>query len=180
MNDIDINRLKKAANAEVIQRTLVKYFSDRGFSDKMNRQISPLQLQDIAESNIGLIDKVELIPHTANIDPSTGKITLGWNLFVLGNQRMYLGETMHENVIELAGYIKEGMIPNADTINTIRCTTPNRIIRFITKTLGNSKAGYVNLNTNQSRIYSAPQSLNQKGRHMTLQSQFFSKPQGKF
>lgn len=93
-----------------------------------------------------LANKLEIVPHAENIDTSIGKAVLGWNLFVLGNQRMYLGDTHHNDLKGLARQIKTGIIlPESAFATARRQTTPRRVIAFITRVLGDHQAGYIDL-----------------------------------
>lgn len=143
MNEISRLRIKHAANADIVRRKLIQYFMENGF-DSFDKSVNPAALQVMPEET-GLYTKLEIVPHAVEIDPSTGRGVLGWNLFVLGNQRMYLGETIHESLTELARQIRTGS--GINPASTKRCTTPRRIITFITRTLGKHYGGYVDLDT---------------------------------
>ena len=58
---------------------------------------------------------------------------------------MYLGETHHNNLQDLSRQIKSGMILPEGHFTAKRQTTPRRIITFMTRVLGDHKAGYVDL-----------------------------------
>jgi len=94
-----------------------------------------------------LSSKVEIIPHMENLDNIQGKAVLGWNLFVLGNQRMYLGDTYHNDLQTLARQIKSKtfLIPEGVNPNATRLSTPRRIIHFIMRALQGHEGGYVDL-----------------------------------
>jgi len=124
---------------------LVSYFIKKGFSESFERRLNPIMVQDLPLAVLGMDSKMEVEPHALSIDPTTSRAVLGWNLFVLGNQRMFLGETHHENLLELARQIRTGQILPEAASMTRRETTPKRLIAFVTRVLGKHDAGYVDL-----------------------------------
>ncbi len=163
MNDLQRARIRNAANAETVRRMLIKYFVDRGFADSFDRSINPIMIQDLPIANVGLDTKIEIEPHALEIDPTTGRGTLGWNLFVLGNQRIFLGETHHNSLLELARQIKIGQIQPERVSGTRRCTTPRRIIAFIERVLNNSDSGYVDIDPRDRPLIARPRAYNPVG-----------------
>lgn len=152
MESTDIYRLKHAANTEVIRRLLIKYFMDKGFTESFDRLIYPAKIADLPLAIPELTTKVEVVPHAVDINPATSQGVIGWNMFVLGNQRMYLGETHHSNLTDLARDLTSGNIVQNESYPATRQTTPRRIVNFITRVLTNSKTGYVNLDIAQNMI----------------------------
>lgn len=156
INDLDRDKIRHAANTDVIRRLLIKYFVGKGFTETFDRSIHPLMIQDLPKAIPGLDTKIEIEPHALSIDPTTSVAIIGWNLFVLGNQRMFLGETHHDNLMELARQIRAGQImPNTATL-TRRETTPKRLIHFVTKVLGCNAAGYVDLGVKPKPMMAQP------------------------
>ena len=148
MDSLDVDKIKHTANNEVVRRLLIRYFIDKGFSESFDKQLYPSIVQDLPMVVLPLANKIEVVPHAVEIDPNQGKAVLGWNLFVLGNQRMYLGETHHNNLSELARQIHSGMITIPEGLQSAtarRQTTPKRVITFITRVLGDSRSGYADL-----------------------------------
>lgn len=149
--DIDsyaTDRIKHVANTEVVRRLLIKYFVDKGFSESFDRQMYPSLVQDLPQIIPVLSNKIEVVPHATEVDTSMGRAVLGWNLFVLGNQRMYLGETYHNSLSDLARQIRNGVIriPESGFHTARRQTTPRRVISFMTRVLGTHEGGYIDLN----------------------------------
>ncbi len=166
MDSRDIDRIKHTANTEVVRRLLVKYFIDKGFTESFDKQVYPSIIQDLPYVIPILTNKVEITPFAEEVDPGVGKARLGWNLFVLGNQRMYLGETMHNDLRDLARQIHTGLIiPNGGSYSARKQTTPRRIVSFITRVLENHDAGYVDLSPNNippgmpGQVYGTKQTL---------------------
>lgn len=143
IDSYDIDKYKHALNVEVVRRLLIKYFMEKGFTDSFDRQMCPSLLQDLPLAISVIANKIEIIPHAVDVDTVTGKAVVGWNLFVLGLHRMYLGETYHMDLQDLARQLRAGYIN--DTGNARRQTTPRRVITFITRVLGDHEAGYVDL-----------------------------------
>lgn len=150
LDSYTIDKIKHVANTDVVRRLLIKYFYDKGFTESFDRQMYPATVQDLPLTVPILSNKIEIIPHAKEIDTSLGRAVLGWNMFILGNQRMYLGETYHNSLHDLARQIKMGAIRVPEGIGTFatarRQTTPRRVIHFITRVLGEHEAGYVDLN----------------------------------
>jgi len=142
-----IDQIKHVSNTEVVRRLLIKYFWDKGFGESFDRQLYPALVQDLPLVIPVLSNKVEIVPHANEIDTSQGRAVLGWNLFVLGNQRMYLGETYHNSLHDLARQIRSGSIraPELGVHTARRQTTPRRLVSFVTRVLGQHEAGYVDL-----------------------------------
>lgn len=175
MNDLDRAKIHHAANTEAVRRTLIKYFLERNFKESFDKAVNPVSIQDMPYMNLGLENKIEIEPHAVEIDPTTSRATLGWNLFVLGNQRMYLGETYHANLIDLARQIKSGQILPETTITTKRCTTPRRIIHFIERVLSNSQGGIVDLAPTDRRMALKPRPYRPMGHPSSQEGQFYTR-----
>lgn len=175
MNDIDRDKTKHAANTEVVRRMLIKYFMEKGFSESFDRAVNPILIQDLPYANFGLDTKVEIEPHAIRIDPTTSFATIGWNLFVLGTQRMYLGETSHDNLMDLARQIRTGQINNTASISSRRCTTPRRIIYFIERCLGQSDAGYVDLTPRSRPPARKPRAARPAAMAGSMSGQFYTR-----
>ena len=121
----------------------------KGFDD-FDRLVYPPLVQDLPFMIPEMASVVEVIPYTRNIDLFQDTAQLGWNLFVLGSQRQYLGETHHYNLQELAMQITQGQILSEDRQATHQ-VTPRSIIHFVTRILGSHQGGHLNLTprTNQ-------------------------------
>ncbi len=167
VDSYDVDRIKHVANTEVVRRLMIKYFIDKGFSESFDRSMYPAILQDLSQVIPVLGNKIEIVPHANEVDTSQSRAVLGWNMFVLGNQRMYLGETYHNSLSDLARQIRTGVIrtPDSGYHTARRQTTPRRVISFVTRILGAHENGYVDLNPNTKPIrnpgepYAARQSL---------------------
>jgi len=162
--------LEFSFNAELTKRLLIRYFCDKGFKENFDERVYPPTIQDITESIPELSGKVELEPYAVEVDPQNGFARLGWNLFILGNQRMYLGETEHTELQELARQLEEKCYVFSESeSNTARRTrTARDIITWMVRTLGRSEAGL---------LRSVPQNTWERpmiGKHPT--GEFFERP----
>lgn len=146
MDTYFIDQLKRTLNTEAVRRLLVKYFIDRGCTD-FDTLVNPTMLQQLSETIPQLASRVEVVPHMRNINQFDDTAEIGWNIFVLGNHRQYLGETYHVGLQTLAGQITQGLILQ-EGATASRLTTPRRIINFIVRTLSSHKGGQVNLDAN--------------------------------
>jgi hypothetical protein len=89
-----------------------------------------------------MYNKLEVIPYSERVDPVTGLVTLGWNLFVLGTNRMFLGTTTHASISDLR-MAMEGAINR--NLSSEMATTPAKMIHFVLSVLDDSRAGYSEL-----------------------------------
>jgi hypothetical protein len=172
MDSRTIDKLKHALNTDVVRRMLVRYFRDKDFNESFDRLVYPAILQDLPMALPVLTSKVEVEPHAREVDPNTGKAVLGWNLYVLGTHRMYLGETYHRDLAELARQIQAGliMIPEGAGTSARRQSTPRQIINFITRVLSRHEFGYVDLMPGQGPGVNPSLGAGMAG------SQFYTKP----
>jgi hypothetical protein len=120
-----IEKIRQNLSREYVMRSLVKYFVERGFKSNFDIHVYPPTLQDIPKQIPALAEKIEVIPYVENIDPKVGIVKLGWNMFALGTKRMFLGKTMHKNLMEL----KQTTAP-AGSILELNAT-PRKVIRFL-------------------------------------------------
>jgi hypothetical protein len=177
MDSYDIDRMRQLANVEVIRRLLIKYFTDKGFTESFDRQLHPSLIQDLPFVIPPLATKVEVVPHVEELDMSQGKAVLGWNLFVLGTHRMYLGETYHNNLNDLARQIKAGaiLIPEGTTATATRQTTPRRIVHFVTRVLEHKKSGHIDLSPTTGPVSAPGEPYRAKNSMLGMPQQFFSR-----
>ena len=172
MNPYMVQKIKHKLNTEAVRRMLIEYFVEKGITN-FDTLLYPATIQDLPMRIPQLSTKAEITPHCQNIDAITNEAKLGWNLFVLGTQRMYLGETHHTDLVGLAQTLQSGAILNDDK-NATRQTTPRRIIHFITSVLGKVEGGYCNLAPGQQAM-SMDNMGNRMANQMSSSNQFFSR-----
>jgi len=127
--------LKLLLNREVIRRNLIRYFRDqKGFSESFRKKVYPPMVADVGIMVPGLHDKVEIVPFVESVDPVLGSVKLGWNLFVLGNHRIYLGETYHTDSNQLKQAVYGGQVTLSECRGTYEHSAKT-IIEFIMKVL---------------------------------------------
>lgn len=141
--------IKHAINTDVVRKMLVKYFVDKGFTESFDRLLYPALIQDLPMHVPQLSTKLDIEPHAIEVNPLTGRAKLGWNLFVLGNQRMYLGETFHKDLLDLARQIQGGTVQVPSKPVAMKQVTPKQVVTFITRVLDKHEAGYVDLSDNE-------------------------------
>jgi hypothetical protein len=171
-----IDKFKHVANTEVVRRLLIKYFVDKGFSESFDRQMYPALIQDLPLVIPVLSNKIEIVPYAEEVNTAMSRAILGWNLFVLGNQRMYLGETHHNSLPDLARQIRSGVVRTPESgFNTARRqTTPRRIITFVTRVLEHHESGYVDLNPTTRPVRDPGEAFGGKSM-LGMPQQFFSR-----
>jgi len=165
-----VEKLRRKLNIDVARRLLIKYFVDKGF-DNFNGTIYPPLLSDMPKAIPQLFDKIEVKPHVESINTMLDSAVLGWNLFVLGNQRQYLGTTYHSNLRELAMQLHSGVISD-NSQSASHLTTPKQIVAFVVRVLETHESGLVDLTRKE-----VPTSLNKMklGGH-SLANQFYTRP----
>ena len=146
MDSRQIDKIRTLLNADVARKMLIKYFIAKGYQDSFDRLIYPPSLQDLPLCIPQLESKVEVVPHACDINPMLGTAMIGWNLFVLGNHRMFLGESVHNDLPELARQLTTGSVVPSTSSQARRQTTPRRIVNFVARVLERHAGGYVNLN----------------------------------
>jgi len=165
-----VHKLQHVLNQELIKRSLIRYFTEKG-CDNFKRPVYAPMVQDLPLRIPELINKLEIVPYAKEINPVNGQVTVGWNLFVLGNNRMSLGESTHNNMSELQRAINGPMI---DSI-TMDNRSPEDIIDFVIKVLSNSKSGMLKPQTTQQFQPSLHQSVNRPKVGSTLSGGYYEK-----
>lgn len=178
INAEDLDSIKHNLNTDVVRKLLVKYFITKGFDKSFDLLMYPSMIQDLPEAIPILASKIEVVPYAVNVDPMQCKATLGWNLFVLGTYRMFLGETTHNDLPSLARQINMGIIPvPQDGLRFARKqTTPRRVVNFIVRVLGSHVAGYVDMQTPTRSVRSIEKAYKPGfGVGNSMPSQFFAR-----
>lgn len=133
-------RITSLMHAELAKRLLLDYFQKKNLIERFDAPLNPITIADIPSSIPELSRKIEVVPYVYKIDPFTGSSELGWNLFVLGNNRLYLGRTQHKHINELLnimGVTNEAAVELA--------STPRDVTKFISDTLSKSEDGKVDI-----------------------------------
>ncbi len=136
-----VTQINDRLNVEATRRTLIKYFFEKGYSENFDRSIFPPLIADMVEAIPALQGKIEIIPYAEEVDPQTGYCKLAWNLFVLGNQRLFLGFTEHT---DLSAFDSDsyGQLLSDERISRNEAT-PRRVVTFISRILSSSKSGVI-------------------------------------
>lgn len=133
-------QIRKALQEELIRRLLRQYFDEKGITKKqLEHKAYPPMLQDLPVRIPQLQGKVEVVPFIEELDPQTGQVQVGWNLFVLGNRRMFLGQSGHKNLAEL----KMAMNGPTNQYPREQKVSHKQIIEFVSRVLGSSEAGKI-------------------------------------
>lgn len=139
------DKFRHALNTDVATRLLVRYFlATKGFQS-LDQFIYPALIMDMPVAIPELSDKIEIIPYAKNIDLVMDRAILGWNLFILGNRRMYLGDTYHNELRRLVTDLRSGTIVPTDDKRAVRMSTPRTLIAFVTRVLETHEQGYIDL-----------------------------------
>lgn len=165
-----LERLRYALNAEYIRRNLIKYFLDKGFTDTFKKTVYPPMLQDITTKMPELASKVEIQPFVKETHPATGQVTIGWNLFVFGQNRMELGDSTHNNMADL---MRSNYGPTPTSLST-NMKTPKEIIDHIVRVLKGDKMGLVKA-APQSPLPEPPRNVNRPKLGPSQSSSYYEK-----
>ena len=138
MDDLTLNHIHVKLNKVIIRRLLARYFVQLGFDKNPTARVYPPLLGSIDGDVPQLSGMVEVVPSVKKADPISGRISIVWNLFVLGNNRLYLGTTDHDEMSE------SGIIGGTSGPAKYE-KTPVDIINFIEETLSKSDSGQVNI-----------------------------------
>lgn len=165
-----VERLRYTLNAEYIRRNLIKYFIEKGFNETFNKTVYPPMMQDITTKLPELASKVEITPWVKETHPATGQVTIGWNLFVFGQNRMELGDSTHNNMADL---MRASYGPTPASLST-NMKTPKEIIEHIIRVLKNDKMGLVKASP-QSPLPEPPRNINRPKMGPSQSSAYYEK-----
>lgn len=127
-------RLEHRIGKEIATKTLTEYMNQHGY-DNMNLLVYPPSIHDIAFQP-DTFKKVELVAFPEETDPTSNAVTVGWNLFVLGTNRLYLGSTTHNSIADLqGGGLNEGAEQNLEK-------TAGEVVDFIVRILETNQHGF--------------------------------------
>lgn len=144
MNTILTNRIKRKLQKELIKRKLVEFFMAKGY-ENFDMPLYPPAAYDMPVRVPHLFTRCEIVPTVEETDTTLGTVKLTWNLFVLGTQRLNLGQTTHSGQSDIVRAIVGE--PNMEL--PAEClVTPKKVIEFVLKVLENSKSGFVELPPN--------------------------------
>ena len=126
----------------------------------------------VATGQSGYMHATKKIVQTASAIKS--EIRKMSDLFVLGERRMYLGETYHSGLSHLAQMLMSGQVV-AESSEATRQTTPRRVVHFITSVLKQVESGYVDLNPKVIPNIMSNNMANRLGNNMGMANQFFTR-----
>jgi hypothetical protein len=127
------NKIKRALNEELVKRLLIKYFKDKGIEESL---VYPPAVFDLPYRIPELLNSVEVVPFVEQLDPMTNIVTVGWNLFVLGTNRMYMGSSTHANLMEFRRSVMGNVQAN---ISRERKKSAAQVVEFIMNIVGRNK-----------------------------------------
>lgn len=141
--------IEKALNKEIIRKALYKYFVDKGL-ENIHERVYPPYIRDIVEQVPFISDQIEITPNSKELDPRKGTAIIGWNLFLMGTQRMDLGDTYHRSLTELEHNSEPFGSPEEVDEKARNTRTVAEIIRFIVETLGEKENAFDFTDTGQT------------------------------
>ncbi len=137
-------RIRMMFNLEYAKRLLIRYFIKKGFAENFDVHIYPPMIADLPKEIPQFLGKIEIVPYMEEIDPSSGTVRVGWNLFVLGHSRMYLGNSTHKDINEL----NLGQYAGTTSLSSKKAVTPKQLIKFVMDELERKKSGFLDTTPN--------------------------------
>lgn len=128
-------KISGALQGELARRLLKNYFESKGFEDFDERVYPPI-IFDMPFRIPEIFKSVEVVPYVERMDPMTNIVTVGWNVFVLGTNRIDLGLSSHKNLADFHRSV-QGHI-DSELNNEMRKSV-NDIINFIVNILKQHK-----------------------------------------
>jgi hypothetical protein len=106
------NEITKILELEILKKQIEEYFINNCTIDEneelATHKINPILLANLPFRVAPLSNLVEVIPHIKEINMSNGEIIIGWNFFIDGINRLYLGSTKFEDFNKMIQAIKNG------------------------------------------------------------------------
>jgi hypothetical protein len=124
-----LNNIRNILGIVTVKKQLNEYLENKEIHP--NALIYPPLLQDIPDSIPEIANKVEIIPFMEELDPTSGFVKVGWNMFVMGTNRKFLGYTVHESLNDL-----QRSTPTKKNLEHSLCyATGDDVVSFIVETL---------------------------------------------
>ena len=130
MNATLANKIRRILTGHATRTSLEQFFETAGV--EMDEPLYPPLIREMMSRVPIVSTRVEIKPHVVELDPTTNAVRVGWNLFVMGNNRLYLGTSVHESMEDLN---RQAIINGEKSDTSERFTTPKQIINFIIDTL---------------------------------------------
>jgi len=129
-----LKNIKKIIQMEIIRKNLKDYFKSLGLDD--DDILYPPLIRNMPMQVPMIGSKLEVVPFVKEIDPATKFVKLGWNLFVYGTDRKFLGYSVHESFANLDTIVNNDFIFNDLDTNV----SVGDVIEFIVGTIEKKKA----------------------------------------
>lgn len=128
------DQLARVLQKEYLRRSLIKYFEDKGYTKTFSKCAYPPALQDLNDQAFAN-RAIEVAYNIEDIDLLDNTVKVSWNMFILGNKRIFLGYTNHKNFTD----IKNSSHSLVDFSGPIEIS---KIIDTVVQFLGDSTAIY--------------------------------------
>lgn len=100
MDNLTKQLLTKTLQKELLRRKLILYFKEKGYDNFLVKPYPP-SLCDIQDKVDILNSIIEVNNYLEDIEMQSGMIKVGWNIFLLGNNRAHLGLTSHSSMADV-------------------------------------------------------------------------------
>jgi hypothetical protein len=140
LTDYAVENIVRKLNSEYARGLLTQYFLGKGFEESFTMRVYPPSMQDLVECIQELDGKCEVVPTSEEIDPRDGYAKIRWDLYVLGNNRLFLGFSEHTDLSSLARQLGQGAVVSEDRQSSYE-VTPMKVITFVCRILESSRQG---------------------------------------
>ena len=137
--------ITRVLQKEYLRRSLVKYFEDKGYTKTFEACAFPPILQDLTDQPFAN-RAIEVVYNIEDINLIDDTVKVSWNMFVLGNKRIFLGYTNHKNFTDIQNS-RNAKSEYSGPINI------NKIIDIVVDFIGNSESIY-DINKKQAKKFS--------------------------
>jgi len=120
-----INKVRRVLMNHAARTALTESFETQKID--LDAPLYPPVVKDLPARVPIIARHIEIKPHVVDLNPESSFVKIGWNLFVLGTERMFLGTSIHESVEQMNAPMTNDM----ETQNSERYVTPRRLIDFI-------------------------------------------------
>ena len=133
-----LNNIRNILGIVAIKKNISEYLEHKEI--KPGAFVYPPSIQDI-QTIPEISNRVELVPFMEELDPASGFVKVGWNLFVLGTNRKFLGYTVHESLDDL-----NRPEPTKKSMEQSLCyATGIEVLNFIIETLQKYNEDHISL-----------------------------------
>jgi len=100
-----INKVRRVLMNHAARTALTESFETQKID--LDAPLYPPVVKDLPARVPIIARHIEIKPHVVDLNPESSFVKIGWNLFVLGTERMFLGTSIHESVEQMNAPMNE-------------------------------------------------------------------------